>query len=113
MNGRWVNVDPNTRSLVEIGIDGLKIHPYGSCHPTACDWGIIQGKSIGKNVRPSAPTALVARKITNFDWTEIRLSLASDGKLRAELFTHFTDHSGRADRRTVDLFTRSRAPVVP
>lgn len=59
MDGRWENVDANTRGITHINYtqgcsgprlcdtDGncstsstpAKIHIFGACHPTDCDWG--------------------------------------------------------------------------
>jgi hypothetical protein len=113
LNGKWVNVDPHTRGLVEIDIDNKGIHPYGACHPTACDWGTIKAKSFGSNVESPTAAALLAKKTNSFDKVEITLSLEADGRLRAEVFTHFTDNSGRADYRAVDYFSRYREPYNP
>lgn len=112
LDGTWVNVDPATRGLVRIAIDAKKIHPYGACHPDACDWGVLKAKSFAASVDSSNATALQAKKVTSFSRAEITLSLESDGRLRAEVFTHFTDGSGRADYRTVNYFVRGRAPYA-
>jgi hypothetical protein len=113
LNGSWVNVDPNTRGLVRIVIDDRKIHPFGACHPDPCDWGNLKGNILAAGVDASNATALMAKKSTNFDKVELTVSLESDGRLRAEVFTHFTDGSGRADYRTVNYFIRGRIPYVP
>jgi hypothetical protein len=57
--------------------------------------------------------ALLAKQNTSFSHAEITLSLERDGRLRAEVFTHFTDKSGRADYRTVNYFTRRRPAYAP
>jgi hypothetical protein len=98
---------------VKILIDGKKIHPYGACHPAACDWGTIKAKSFASGVQSSDVVRLVAKKNTNFDQVEISLSLESDGRLRADVFTHFTDGSGRADYSTVNYFAHDRRPYAP
>ncbi len=113
LNGTWVNVDANTRGLVQIEIHGNKIHPYGACHPDPCDWGVLKAKSFAASVDSSAPTSLLAKQTTSFSHVEITLSLERDGRLRAEVFTHFTDNSGRADYRTVNYFTRFRRAYAP
>jgi hypothetical protein len=113
MDGDWQNVDPNTRDLVEIVIKGVKIHPYGQCHPTVCDWGVIKAKSFASNVNSTDISRLLAKKHNDFDTVEITLSLEADGRLRAECFTHFIDQSGRADYSTVNYFNRGRRPYMP
>lgn len=109
-DGTWFNVDPATRGLVKIVIRGVKIHPYGACHPDPCDWGVIKAKNFGSSVNTTAAAALLAKQTTSFSKVEMTLSLDPDGRLRAELFTHFTDGSGRADYRTVNYFMRGRLP---
>jgi len=113
MNGTWINVDPATRNLVRIEIKGNKIHPYGACHPDPCDWGTLKAKSFAQNVDSGSAVALVAKQSISFKRFEITLSLERDGRLRAEVFTHFTDGSGRADYRSVDILTRSRPAYAP
>lgn len=113
MDGIWNNVDAQTRGLVQIEIRGNKIHPYGACHPDPCDWGTLKAKSFATNVDSGTAVALTANQSTSFSRVEITLSLERDGRLRAELFTHFTDESGRADYRTVNYFIRHRPAYAP
>jgi hypothetical protein len=113
MNGDWLNVDANTRGIVEILIGGNRVHPYGACHPTPCDWGAIKARSFASSVDSSDVVRLTAKKKTNFSAIEMTLSLEADGRLRAEVFTHFTDNSGRADYSTVNYFARGRRPYTP
>ena len=113
MNGTWINVDPATRGIVRIQVNGKKIHPYGACHPDLCDWGWLKAKGFAATVDSSSQTALLAKQHTGFSRSEITLSLDAGRKLRVEVFTHFTDGSGRADYRTVNFFTRNRAAYVP
>jgi len=110
LDGDWRNVDPKTRSIVEIIIEGNVIHPYGACHPNACDMGMISAQSFASNVQSSDISKLVAKKNQGFNRIEISLSLEPDGRLRAEKLTHFTDQSGRADYSTVDYFTNVTTP---
>jgi hypothetical protein len=113
LDGDWQNIDPNTRGIVEIVISGRRVHPFGACHPTACDQGVIKAKSFASSVDSSDIRRLVAKEHTDFSQVEITLSLEPDGRLRADRFTHFTDESGRADYSAVDYFKRGRRPYVP
>ena len=113
MNGTWFNVDAKTRGLVQIEIKGNKIHPYGACHPDPCDWGVLKAKSFAQTVDSGLAVALLAKQNTGFSHVEITLSLERDGRLRAEVFTHFTDGSGRADYRSINYFMRRRQAYAP
>jgi hypothetical protein len=113
MNGIWTNVDANTRGLVRIQINGNKIHPYGACHPDLCDWGVLKAKSFAASVDSDAPAALLAKHDTGLIRSEITISLEAYGRLRVEVFTHFSDNSGRADYRTVNFFARNAAAYMP
>ena len=113
LDGDWLNVDPNTRGIVEIIIAGRKVHPFGACHPTPCDQGVINAKSFASSVDASDIIRLVAKQNTGFSHVEITLLLEPDGRLRADRFTHFTDGSGRADYSALDYFKRGRRPYAP
>ncbi len=113
LDGTWVNVDAKTRGLVQIDIHDKKIHPYGRCHPNPCDWGELKAKSFASSVESTFPAALTAKYTTNFCRSEITLSLEADGRMRAEVFTHFTDASGRSDYRFVDYLKRIRPAYAP
>lgn len=110
LNGVWVNVDPHTRGLVRVAINGNRIHPYGACQPDPCDWGVLKAKSFSGSVDSSNQTALEAKQTTSFSRVNLTLSLEPDGRLRVEAFTHFTDNSGRADYHSENFFVRGRAP---
>ncbi|MDR3798899.1 MAG: hypothetical protein P4K93_12130 [Terracidiphilus sp.] len=113
LNGTWFNVDTKKPGLVQIEIHDNKIHPYGACQPNPCDWGTLKAKSFAQTVDSGIATALVAKQSLSFKRVEITLSLERDGRMRAEVFTHFTDNSGRADYRSVDYFTRRRPAYAP
>ncbi len=97
LNGTWVNADPNSSGFSRVVIDGTTVHPYAPCRSRPCDWGILEGKVYGASVRSPVPVAMTATFVTNFDEVVITLLLESDGRLRVDSFTHFTDGSQRAD----------------
>lgn len=107
LNGTWVNVDPNTGGFIRIVIDGNAVHPYGNCTPKPCDWGIVEGRTYGASVRLAAPVAMTATFVMNFDEVVITLLLESDGRLRVDSFTHFTDGSRRADYHSAAYLLRA------
>jgi hypothetical protein len=113
LDGDWKNLDPNTRGIDVIVIAGKKIHPFGTCHPKDCDWGVIKAKSFASSVDSADISKLVAKKYNGFDTVEITISLVDFGTLRVDTFTHFTDGSGRADYSAVYYFHRSVSPFAP
>lgn len=103
--GHWVNVDPATRSLVSVDIANgpgttIRVHPYGQCHPTPCDWGEALAEKV--------PIGVALRYRVTFDQgfatKRVRFDIYSVGTLRVSTIVHFTDGSGRADYTTIDVF---------
>jgi hypothetical protein len=98
--GAWKNVDPNTRSLVEIDITGtatgLTVHPWGACSPTPCDWG-SQMVTV-----PLGASAFDVFWDQGFATVNQHYQLNVDGTLTVSMFTHFTDNSGRSDYTSTD-----------
>jgi hypothetical protein len=113
LNGSWISVDPLTRGLVQIAIDGLNVHPFGACHPNPCDWGIVEGKTFAARVDSQSVAAMTAQKVTTFSVTTIILTLEADGRLRVDSLTHFTDGSNRSDFHSVDYLAREHSLVRP
>ena len=111
LNGTWVNVNPGTRGLVRIVIDGSNIHPFGACHPNPCDWGIVQGRSFAAGADSRDAAAMTAQVITSFSETTLTLARETDERLRCDAFTHFTDNSNRADYHSTDYFMRDLRPA--
>jgi hypothetical protein len=107
LEGDWVNVlGPNSGGMSRIIIQGLTLHPYGACHPEACDWGTIPAKSFANSVRDSTIVSLTATHLTNFNEVLITATLLEDGRLRVETFTTFTDKSIRSNYRKLEFFAR-------
>jgi hypothetical protein len=111
--GKWVNEDPNTGGLSSLQIEvrgrRLRIQAWGKCHPTDCAWGYAQGTvhaaSVGANPIESAEAATTLY-ITSFSQTIMVIRPVEGDRIRVELFTKFTDESGRADYVTTDTFRR-------
>ena len=106
LSGDWKNVTPAARGLVRVIVDGDKVHPFGACHPTACDWGEHRAQIFASKVDAKDSFALLANVDTSFDRTVITISLEEDGRLRVQTFTHFTDATRRADYSVIEYFVR-------
>jgi hypothetical protein len=122
MSGNWQNVDPNTRGITALIIDGnpnnLRMHAWGKCHPQDCDWGEVDAYAYAPNVSaPIAPTAqaVSAMYATGFSQTLVIVTPAGNNMIRAEVYTRFTDRSNRSDYRVTYTFKRQlRAmPIRP
>lgn len=101
----WTNIDPETRSITRVdivpGAGVWRIHAWGRCHPTDCDWG--------ENVATAVAGAENRYTVTWKQSHAIRamtLELRTGGVLVVHTQTHFTDSSGRADHVSTDTFRR-------
>src|SRR5262245_45411445 len=60
--GHWINVNAHPRGIDKMGIRQiglpLKVHPYGACSPTDCDWGavepVVYATSVSDNLNKKA-----------------------------------------------------------
>lgn len=100
--GAWRNVDSATRGIttLQISTSGVvKVHAWGKCHPTDCDWGEVTGyaygPSVGSNLTATAH-AISALFTTDFSETIMIIRPFGRDQLEASVFTRFTDTSGRA-----------------
>ena len=111
--GKWKNVDPNTSGLttLEIRISGdrVKVHAWGKCQPTDCDWGTVDATAYASSVSSGLPSnahTLAAVFKTNFNESLLVIDPAGGNKLRVEVLTRFTDNSGRSAYSAVCTFSR-------
>ncbi|MFY9314974.1 MAG: hypothetical protein WAO95_05370 [Burkholderiales bacterium] len=111
--GKWQNVDPNTSGLTVLEIslvgDRVKVHAWGRCHPTDCDWKSVDASAFGPNVRSALPRdakTLMAVFKTSFSESILVIDPAEWNKLRVELLTRFTDQSGRPAYSATHTFSR-------
>ena len=103
--GNWVNVDANTRGITRTQISRsgsrLVVHMWGACSPTDCDWG-----TVSTSVSDADDKVLKIRWDQGFAVRTQTLTLLSNGHLRVNSFTRYTDNSGRADQRHVYEFRK-------
>lgn len=98
--GTWTNCDSLTRGLVKIVITdsdpGVKVHAFGACVPTACDWGAVPGVVYAADVSSSMLVAFSAYYSFGFKMT-IVVGHLDAGSLLVETFDQFTDGSDRSN----------------
>ncbi len=98
--GKWNNCDKNTRGLVRLVLgtkgSGLTVQGFGSCSPTPCDWGVVEGIAYGESVSATEAIAFSARYDFSFKET-IVVGHLDNGTLIVETFDRFKDNSGRAN----------------
>src|SRR4051812_28360278 len=73
LEGRWKNVDPETRGLTTLDVTGdgdrVKVHAWGKCDPTDCDWGTVDATAFAPSVDSALPSnarTLIADYKTSF-----------------------------------------------
>lgn len=111
-NGRYENVDPDTRSITALSLefvcgasyvenaDGTatlayggdphwNVRLWGSCHPTDCDWGNARGTTdAGGRILTSYDQGFANRRV--------RIVPAASGLVQLVVTSHYTD--GRPTR---------------
>ncbi|ARM30075.1 hypothetical protein [Prosthecochloris sp. HL-130-GSB] len=120
--GTWKNIDADTRGVtrLEINRDGneFRLHAWGKCHPEDCDWGEVPayayGASVSSNIEQTA-RAVTAVFTEGFKVTFIELKPMAQNRLRADVFTRFTDNSNRTNYTASYTFQRELQvmPVKP
>lgn len=101
--GSWQNIDSNTRGVTKLVIteNGGKVslQAWGKCHPQDCDWGkvpaFLYAPSVSSNPMQNG-RAISAMFDKGFSQT-LLIVRPSGNRLRVEVYTHFTDNSGRSD----------------
>ena len=107
--GTWHNVNSSTRDLVKIAISaagsGISVNPYGACVPTPCNWGASSGIVYAPNVSSNHAEAFSADFTFSFAKAHVVGHLVGK-ELLVEVFTIFTDGSGRSNLYTSDTMVR-------
>lgn len=93
--GHWRNSDPHTDNLTRadinfMGFNHVRVHAFGQCHPTDCDWGTETGvfeHGMGGTVRVEFDSG--------FSNTRLVFHNAPGDHLSYDMHVDFTDHSGR------------------
>lgn len=111
-SGKWKNVDTTgalTTLLIEVKGTRVGIRAWGRCRPSDCEWGYATGtayaSSVQSNLRETAQ-AISTIYINSFSQKLLIIRPAGDGQIEVEMFTKFTDQSGRANYTRVERLSR-------
>jgi len=111
--GNWTNIDRNTRGITKISISDvgryIRIQVWGKCRPQDCDWGTTTGYLYTDKV--TTPLKKFARAISaiyikSYANSIITLEKSANGRIRATVYTRFTDNSRRNNYTSSYLFER-------
>lgn len=98
--GTWVSKDPNTRGNTKFVITqddaDVKVHAWGKCTPTDCDWGEQAGGIIDNAAVVTWDQKFVIRKM--------RLTLEGNNELRVVTESVYNDNRPR--RRSEEVFVK-------
>ncbi len=100
--GTWINTDSDTRGVVKLKITGtgrqVFMQAWGKCHPKNCDWGQVTASPYANSINQDMirqGNTLTGIFNSSFSQTIVIVRLIATDRLRADLFTRFTDNSSR------------------
>ncbi|HEY1631038.1 MAG TPA: hypothetical protein VGF56_06965 [Rhizomicrobium sp.] len=106
--GHWDNVDHTTSNIPRVHISpaggwDVKVHAWGQCHPTDCDWGT----SVGHYEAGWGGEKIKVQFNSGFSLTKLELRHGGGDQLQYKAHTEFTDGSGRAPYNVAGDFYRT------
>lgn len=112
LKGKYKNENRNTRSITKINLQvsgtAVKVHAFGSCSPTDCDWGKVNTTVFSGNVSQS-PTisteAILAVYDKGFAKTHLVITPMGQNRIRVRILTKFKNGS-RKDYSSVQTFKK-------
>jgi hypothetical protein len=118
--GNWENVDSNTSGVTKLninkfqlfGVDIITLRAFGQCSPTDCDWGTVVATAYAPNVSSNLENtarALTATYNPGFAVKQVVIRPLSGERLQADIYTRFTDGSGRTNYNASYIFKREGA----
>ena len=100
--GHWESSSPRSGGLTHVAIspnggDRVDVRAYGDCHPSECDWGLVQGKIYTGDPKSSSVEVIVATFHFGFAHHQITFHKNGPGRLTFEMLTDFADGSDKHD----------------
>ena len=98
LSGTWYGT-ANTRSMTKLKIykagSRVKVHAWGKCHPSDCNWGVKNAYVINsKKIEVFWDQGFVRRRMV--------VRKVGLNRVKVRTFSHYADGSGRADKVTVE-----------
>lgn len=111
--GQWTNQNSSTTDVTRVTVTStganLRINVFGSCQPSDCDWGAVNATAFaataGGNLNNDADVVM-ASYTQGFARKTVLLRL-NGANIAYEVFTEFTDSSGRANYHTSGRLNRT------
>ena len=98
--GTWTNKDPNARGITKLVITQndaeVKVHAWGKCHPSDCDWGEEDGGIVDNTAVVTWDQKFVIRKM--------KLTLQGNNELRSVTDSVYSDNRPR--QKSEEVFVR-------
>ena len=113
--GTWEGAGRSVSKLqIKVSDGQVRLHAFGACQPQDCDWGEVDAQayatSVSANVAEMA-SAMTAQYETDFTRTTLVIFPGKGGaELRLDIFTVFTDKSGRSPYHAMTLMKRVKEP---
>lgn len=111
--GDWSNADPNTGGMTRLSISvsgaSANVQAWGKCHPTDCDWGMVQAYVFAPDVSSdpvNQAQALMAVFNSGFSVTTLFIK-PQGNSLSVQSYTAFQDSSARSNYASSYTFTRT------
>jgi hypothetical protein len=111
--GNWKNADGNTGGVTRLVITGagvnLKLHAFGKCSPTDCDWGVVDAVAHSKavNVAPATDTqAVTALYDQGFKSVWVVLTVRDANTLAADFYTRYKAGDSRPPTTSTETYVR-------
>lgn len=111
--GTWKNTSATGGNIKEVVLtlnpDGsLRVHAFGNCVPTLCDFGVVRGITFGSNIASVSGRVFLAPYTFTFKNALLSGSVnLTRTILTVQAYSEFTDHSGRSNYISTDRFTRA------
>ena len=107
--GTWLNVDPNTGGLTKLIItqsgSNYYVEGFGRCHPTDCEWGIVDLHLMGYGISDTDYHWGLAVWDPGFKNTYLIVHLEGE-VLVAITYNVYAPGDGRENYRSIYLLTK-------